>query len=470
MSDPAPSHNSEQKRVAASSLLAAVLLTATKLTVGLFTGSLGILSEALHSALDLLAAAMTWFAVHVSGRPADRDHLYGHHKVDNLSALFETILLLATCAWIVYEAVERLFFKTVVVEVNAWSFAVIALAIVVDFSRSRALLRVARRTRSAALEADALHFSSDIWSSLMVLCGLVFTMFGYPQADSVGALGVSVVIVVIALRLGRRAVDALVDRSPEDHAARAAEAALSVTGVRRAYDARIRHAGPRHFVDLKIATDPKLSLAGVHELTEQVESAVRRVFADADVVVHPEPDDTASLRLSDVAALLAERVGARSHAVSVHTTAEGREVDLHLEWPSETSFAEAHRRGSEVENQLRSRYPDVNAVRAHLEVAGEVAVQGHDVTEGESALASEIARTARLERDVVTCPEVRMLARGDRLWVTMTCGLAPIVSLARAHQLATAIEKRVLALSSRIEAVHVHTEPSVPDLPERPAS
>jgi cation diffusion facilitator family transporter len=469
MSDPAPLSNAEQKRVAASSLLAAILLTATKLAVGLLTGSLGILSEALHSALDLLAAAMTWFAVHVSGRPADRDHLYGHHKVDNLSALFETILLLATCAWIVYEAVERLFFKTVVVEVNVWSFAVIALAIVVDFSRSRALMRVARRTRSAALEADALHFSSDIWSSLMVLCGLVFTMFGYPQADSIGALGVSVVIVVIALRLGRRAIDALVDRSPEDHAARAAEAALSVTGVRRAYDARVRHAGPRHFVDLKIGVDPGLSVVGVHEVTERVEAAVRGVFAHADVVVHPEPDDTTPLRLSDAAALLAARVGARSHAVSVHTTAEGREVDLHLEWPSETPFTEAHRRGSEVEDQLRARYPDVRAVRTHLEVAGEAAIEGHDVTADESALASDIARLATLERDVVSCPEVRMLARGDRLWVTMTCVLAPTVSLARAHELATLVEKRVLALSARIEAAHVHTEPSVPTAPEESA-
>jgi cation diffusion facilitator family transporter len=458
--------NLEQKRVAASSVLAAILLTGTKLAVGLFTGSLGILSEALHSALDLLAAAMTWFAVHVSGRPADRDHLYGHHKVDNLSALFETILLLATCAWIVYEAVERLFFKTVAIEVNIWSFAVIALAIVVDFTRSRALMRVARKTRSAALEADALHFSSDIWSSLMVLCGLVLTMLGYPQADSVGAIGVSIVIVVIALRLGKRAIDALVDRSPEDHAARAVEAARSVAGVRRAYDARVRHAGPSHFVDLKIGIEPGLSLAGVHEVTERVEEAVRAVFAHADVVVHPEPDAAVSLRLSDAAAFFAERVGARSHAVSVHTTADGREVDLHLEWPPETPFADAHRLASAVEEQLRERFADIRAVRSHLECTGEVATVGADVTAREAALAVEIERAATIEQDVASCRDVRMLARGERLWVTMTCVLAPTVSLAAAHQLATAVEKRVLAMTSRIDTVHVHTEPSAPAPPE----
>jgi divalent metal cation (Fe/Co/Zn/Cd) transporter len=269
------------------------------------------------------------------------------------------------------------------------------------------------------------------------------------------------VVVWIALRLGRRAIDALVDRSPEDHAERTVQVALAVTGVRRAYDARVRHAGPRHFVDLKIAIEPGLSLFGVHKVTEQVEEALRGAFAHADVVVHPEPDATVPLRLSEVVALLAERVGARSHAVSVHATAEGREVDLHLEWPPETPFAEAHRRASEVEEELRERFTDVRAVRSHLECAGEMAAAGTDVTASEAALAAEIARVATAEGDVPSCRDLRMLARGERLWVTMTCVLAPTVSLARAHQLATEVEKRVLALTSRIDTVHVHTEPLV---------
>jgi cation diffusion facilitator family transporter len=456
MSNRGDAESSEQKKVAASSVLAAVLLTATKLAVGLFTGSLGILSEALHSALDLLAAAMTWFAVHISGKPADRDHLYGHYKVDNLSALFETILLLATCAWIVYEAVERLLFKAVVIEVNVWSFAVITLAIVVDFTRSRALMRVARRTRSAALEADALHFSTDIWSSLMVLCGLVFTMFGYPQADSIGALGVSAVVVWIALRLGRRAIDALVDRSPEDHAERTVQVALAVTGVRRAYDARVRHAGPRHFVDLKIAIEPGLSLFGVHKVTEQVEEALRGAFAHADVVVHPEPDATVPLRLSEVVALLAERVGARSTRFGArHRRGSGGGPAPGV--AARDSFAEAHRRASEVEEELGALTTSGGAPHPS---AREEAAAG-TTTASEAALAAEIARVATAEGDVPSCRDLRMLARGERLWVTMTCVLAPTVSLARAHQLATEVEKRVLALTSRIDTVHVHTEPLV---------
>jgi cation diffusion facilitator family transporter len=285
-------HSVEKRRVAATSVAAALFLTATKLTVGLLTGSLGILSEAAHSGLDLLAAAMTWVAVRTSDRPPDRDHPYGHERIDNLSALFETVLLLAACAWIVYEAVARLFFKTVEVEVNAWSFAVIVVAILVDFGRSRALSRVARRTRSAALEADALHFSSDIASSLVVLGGLLLTRLGYPQADAVGGIGVSLFIAWISVRLGRRSIDALLDRVPEDHVGRAQRAALRVPAVRSVYDVRVRHAGAKHFVDLKVALDPDTPLTTVHAVTDEVEVAVTRELGDGDVVVHAEPQSS----------------------------------------------------------------------------------------------------------------------------------------------------------------------------------
>lgn len=279
----------EKKRVAATSVAAALFLTGAKLTVGLLTGSLGILSEAAHSGLDLLAALMTWIAVSSSDRPADADHTYGHDRIDNFSALFETVLLLATCVWIIYEAVQRLFFKTVEVEVNAWSFAVILVAIAVDFGRSRALARVAKKTRSAALEADALHFSSDIGSSLVVLAGLALTHFGFPAADAIGAIGVSGFIIWISIRLGRQAVDALLDRIPVDHPELARNAALAIPSVLDVWDVRVRHAGAKHFVDLKVGIDPATPLAVAHAITEQVELAVRDVLHNADVIVHAEP-------------------------------------------------------------------------------------------------------------------------------------------------------------------------------------
>ncbi|MBI5498696.1 MAG: cation diffusion facilitator family transporter [Deltaproteobacteria bacterium] len=375
----------EKNRVALASVAAAVFLTGTKLVVGLLTGSLGILSEAAHSGLDLLAALMTWFSVRVSDRPADGDHTYGHHKIDNLSALVETLLLLVTCIWIFYEAVQRLFFRAPAVEVNAWSYGVLVLAIVIDFTRSRALLRVARRTRSAALEADALHFSSDIASSAVVLAGLALTQAGYPQADAVGAIGVGLFVVWISVRLGRKAVDALIDRVPPDHRPRAERVALGVPGVRRAYDARVREAGPKHFIDLKVAVDPALPLEAVHALTDAVEEALRGSFEDADVLVHAEPDaaraeglDRAAPERRDVTAgntALVERIrGAAAEEGAACcpeiTILEGEDrlwVSLSCELDAPLSLDEAHARATRIELLVRRLSERIASVVVHTE-------------------------------------------------------------------------------------------------------
>src|SRR5512136_2142004 len=217
----------EKKTVALSSVIAAIFLTTMKLVVGLLTHSLGLLAEAAHSGLDLIAAVVTFLAVRVSGRPADSEHHYGHGKVENLSALIETLLLLATCAWIIYEAVNRLFFRNVEVDVTPWSFLVMAVSIIVDFTRSRALMRAAKKHGSQALEADALHFSTDIWSSCVVIAGLAGILIGdrvhesVPtaahwlfRADAIAALGVSVIVIYVSYRLGRRTVAVLMDRAP----------------------------------------------------------------------------------------------------------------------------------------------------------------------------------------------------------------------------------------------------------------
>jgi len=218
---PDTSH-ADKHSAALTSLLAAIGLTAFKTVVGVLTGSLGILAEAAHSGLDLIAAGMTLFAVRVSARPADRTHLYGHGKVENLSAMFETLLLLATCAWIVWEAVHRLMFHEVKVEVNAWSFVVMGTSIAIDISRSRVLARAAKAYNSQALEADALHFQTDVWSSAVVILGLICVKVGgwFPavewlrEADAVAALGVSVIVIWISWKLGRRTIDALLDSAP----------------------------------------------------------------------------------------------------------------------------------------------------------------------------------------------------------------------------------------------------------------
>lgn len=289
--------SAEKSLAALTSLLAAVGLTSMKLVVGLATGSLGILAEAAHSGLDLLAAGMTFLAVRYSARPPDRTHLYGHGKVENLSALFETALLVVTCGWIVWEAIRRLFFQEARVEVTFWSFAVMAVSIVIDYSRARVLRSAAEKFRSQALEADALHFQTDIWSSAVVILGLAAVKTGewFPrlnflaEADALAALGVCALVIWISVRLGRRTVDALLDHAPPGLVEIITAAAAAVPGVADCHQVRVRRSGPDLFVDLHVHVAGEQSLARAHELTEVIEAAVREVAPGADVTVHPEP-------------------------------------------------------------------------------------------------------------------------------------------------------------------------------------
>jgi cation diffusion facilitator family transporter len=283
------SEQQEKRWAASTSLIAAVGLTAFKVVVGVLTGSLGILAEAAHSGLDLVAALMTYCAVRISDRPPDRTHLYGHGKIENLSALFETLLLLATCVWIVREAVHRLVSHEANIEVTFWSFAVMVVSIAIDASRSRVLSATAKKFNSQALEADALHFQTDIWSSAVVIAGLVAAKFGFAAADALAALGVSVVVVWVSIQLGRRTVDALLDSAPAGLEERIVNIVENVPGVQNCHNLRFRYSGPVLFIDLHVLVDGQQTLAEAHRLTESIESAIQEIAPRADITVHPEP-------------------------------------------------------------------------------------------------------------------------------------------------------------------------------------
>jgi cation diffusion facilitator family transporter len=288
----------EKRSAAISSVIAAVGLTGFKLIVGFATGSLGILAEAAHSGLDLMAALMTFLAVRISGKPADTNHLYGHGKVENLSALFETLLLLVTCIWIIYEATHRLLFHTTHLKVTFWSFAVMITSIVVDISRSRMLYRAAKKYNSQALEADALHFSTDIWSSGVVILGLFFVKLSdwvpslafLRQADSVAAILVGLIVVYVSIRLGIRTIQALLDVAPLGIEKKIISAVEVLPGVTDCHNVRVRHSGPQFFVDIHVLLEGHQSLIEAHNLTEEIERVIQKLIPNADVTVHPEPN------------------------------------------------------------------------------------------------------------------------------------------------------------------------------------
>ncbi|MCX6169124.1 MAG: cation diffusion facilitator family transporter [Ignavibacteriales bacterium] len=280
----------EKKSIALTSVIAAVFLTGFKLIIGFLTGSLGILSEALHSALDLVAAVITFFAVKFSDTPPDEDHNFGHGKIENYSALVETLLLVITCVWIIYEAVRRLVSHDVKIEVTIWSFLVIVTSIVIDFSRSRALYRVAKKHDSQALEADALHFSTDIWSSSVVLIGLIGVSFNFQYADPIAALIVAIIVLSVSYRLGKRSFDALVDRAPKGLHERVEEIVKEILEVKQFHDLKVRESGPNKFVELNIHVDQNMTINQAHEISHRVEEAISNKIKNVKVMIHAEPE------------------------------------------------------------------------------------------------------------------------------------------------------------------------------------
>ena len=279
----------EKKQAALISVFAAIILTGFKLVVGLLTNSLGILSEALHSGLDLVAAVITYFSVRVSDKPADEKHNYGHGKIENFSAFMETILLLITCTWIIYEAVNRLVLHETDIKISVWSYIVVITSILIDINRSRMLFRVAKKHNSQALEADALHFSTDIWSSSVVLFGLICANFGFFAADSIAALVVALIVLLVSYKLGKKAIDVLLDRAPQDAIAIVKEALATFTEVKTYHNLKIRTAGADTFIKVNIHLDPSLSLLEVHELCDRIETNVHSLISRSEIYLHPEP-------------------------------------------------------------------------------------------------------------------------------------------------------------------------------------
>jgi len=281
--------NFEKKRVALISVGAAIFLTSSKLAIGLITGSLGILSEALHSALDMVAAFITYFAIRISDKPEDKHHHYGHGKVENLSALIETGLLLITCIWIIYEAIHRLITGNLNIEVTIWSYLVIIGSIIIDFWRSRSLSKVAKKYNSQALEADALHFSTDIWSSLVVLLGLLCSNFGYLYADSIAALGVAMIVITVSYRLGIKSINVLIDRSPDKITPQIEQILANQNFIIDYKNLKVREAGATIFANFTITVDPNLSIGKAHALADEIEVKIRSAFPNSEIYIHIEP-------------------------------------------------------------------------------------------------------------------------------------------------------------------------------------
>ena len=447
-----------RRRTALVSIVAAVVLIGLKLGAGLASHSLGLISEALHSGTDLVAALLTFFAVGVAVRPADPGHQYGHGKAEHLSALAEAAILVAASIFIAWRAISHLVgASTTSVEATWYAFVVIVIVIAVDISRTVVLWRASRRYRSPALAASALHFASDLAGSGAVLVGLVLVSQGYARADSAAALFVAFLVTLAAARLMKRNVDVLMDRAPADAEEAARAAIAGIEPAVRLQRLRMRQAGGRQFADVVIAVPPGAAVGQGHAAADRVEDALEAVLPGSDVVVHVEPqEDEEAIRERAHNAALGVPGVREVHNVTVLVVGGRTEVSLHLKLPGELSLHEAHEVANQVETAIAAAVPEVDSVQIHLEPLTEVA-EGRSMEEDpkERDAVLQIVRevTGREPR------ELRFVDTRDGLLAYLTLGLDPSIPLAEAHARASEVEERIHRARPDIADVVVHTEP-----------
>lgn len=446
---------SPQRRTALVSVGAACLLIAIKLVAGLASSSLGLLAEAAHSGTDLAAALLTFFAVSVAVKPADRGHPYGHGKAQNLAALAEAGFLIAVSALIAVLAVLRLLgVVEFVVEPTWWTFAAIALVLAIDASRTLVSLRGARLYSSDALLSNALHFGSDLAGTLAVLAGLAAAALGFPAGDSIAALFVSALVVSAAIRLVGRNVGVLMDRSPEEETRIARRAIAGLEPPVELRRLRLRRAGGEHFADVVIGVAPGAAVGQGHAAADRVERTLHEALPGIDVVVHVEPRGAdGELRERALAAALTVSHVREIHNLTVLEVGDAREVSLHLKLPGELSLEQAHAMAEQVEQAILAEVPEVESVQTHLEPLAEAAAGeeiAFDPAEIEELVRQELGEAPR---------ELRLVRTDDGIVAFLTLALDADESLADAHGRASAVEERVRSAVPGIADVVIHTEP-----------
>ena len=461
----ASSIRSEKRSVARNSVIAALAITTLKIIVGIATGSLGLISEAAHSGLDLIAAIITFFSVGVSDKPADADHQYGHGKVENFSAFIETGLLLVTCVWIVTEAIRRLFFHHVAIEPTAVAFAVLFLSMAVDFWRSRALGKMAVRYDSQALQADALHFTTDIWSSGVVAAGLALVLVGHRLsiaslrvADPIAALVVAGVIIYVSSRLARQTIDALLDAAPRGIRGQIVREVGTVRGVLDVDRVRVRRAGNRYFAEVQVAVNRNATLQHSDSMASSVTDAVHRVLPDADVTIGTLPRATGGESIFDRIHAVAARHNLSVHDVNVQDLNGKLHVEQHLELDEHLSLKEAHDFVTVLEAEMRSEVPEINSILTHIE-SDSATIEPGDTRLKDATLEAKLRRVVAEFPEVIDLHEIVLKRVRDHIYLSCHTTLPDNLSLARVHDISTALEIRFKQAAPELFKVLIHTEP-----------
>jgi cation diffusion facilitator family transporter len=458
--------SASKRRVALKSMLAATCMTALKLAAGLISGSLGVLSDAAHSGLDLAGAGITLFSVRVSDKPADEDHTYGHGKVENLSAFFEAGLMALSCAWIIWEAIQRIRLNTYELRYSVWPVLVLLTSIAVDFWRSRELRRVAEATGSPALATDAFHFASDIWATLAVLAGLLATWLGAALhvdwlrfADPVAAIFVSLMILRITFTLTKEAIGVLMDQIPTETRHRVILEAQRVPGVLAVEQARVRRSGPNYFADLTLALPRSYTFEHTGELVRAATDAVHRALPTADVVIHTVPRQARAESIFDRVRAVAARNNVAVHDLSIQSLHGKLHVELHVELDEKMNLLEAHGFVSSLEAEIMRETPEVDSILTHIESEPATIEQPQELTEKDRRIEKALRDAAGHYPEIVDVHQIMVGRTGEHITLSCHCTLPDDLSMNHVHEIITSLEDRFKLECPEVHRVTIHPEP-----------
>ena len=463
--------SAEKRRVALHSMLAAAAMTLLKLAAGLFSGSLGVLSDAAHSGLDLAGAALTFFSVRVSDKPADEDHTYGHGKIENISSFVEVGLMAISCAWIIWEAVSRIVNRSLELHHSVWPVLVLVTSIAVDYWRSRQLRAVAERTGSPALATDAFHFASDIWVTLAVLAGLGASWVGtyfdirwLRYADPFAAIVVSLMILRITFRLTRETVAVLMDQIPVETRRQIVNEVEQVPGVLAVEQARVRRAGAAHFADLTLALPRRSTFEHTDELVRAATDAVHRTLPDADVVIHTVPRKGRAESIFDRVRAVAARNNVSVHELSVQSHHGRLRVEQHVELDENMSLLEAHSFVSMMEAEILRDTPEIDSVLTHIESEPATIEQPEEVVVEDRRIEVALRAAAGSFDEIEDVHEITVRHAGDHIDLSCHCTLPDDLSMQRVHEVITGLEDRFKLECPEVSRVTIHPEPVTDNL------
>jgi cation diffusion facilitator family transporter len=448
-----------KERAALASIMVSALITAAKLIAGLASGSLAVLSDAGHDLGDVAMTALSYFAIRIASKPADEDHPFGHAKVEALAALAETGFLFALAAYVLIEAIARLTGREAEIEANAFVFGVLITSIIVDLVRWQSLRRIAAKTKSEALAADALHFSSDIIGSSLALCGIGAAYFGYPEGDALAALGLVVFIATAGFQIGRRTVNTLIDTAPKGLAAQVRSIAQSVPGVIEVESLRLRPAGAEVVGDIGITVSRTLPLEKAAAIEANVASAIAARHPEVAVKVGAQPVALDDETILERVLLIAARRHVPIHHVTIQEVEERPSISFDVELDGRMTHGSAHEIVSRLEAEIRREFGPGIEVESHIEPLEPRQLQGHDAPEiarAEIALALAEMSAPGPIRDVHS---VRVRTTPDGLVVNYHCRVSPYLSVDEVHQHVDELDRKMRAAFGDIVRIVGHAEP-----------